>query len=61
MLKAKVVQVKNQQFILFPKEYKIKEKEFYISKYGECYYLVPVDKLNQNFDISPRRRGPKED
>lgn len=47
MLKAKVVQVEGYQFIIFPKECQIQEKEFSISKHGDCYYLVPIEKLNQ--------------
>ena len=43
MLTAKVFQSGNSQAIRIPKECQTDCKEFYIRKYGECFYLIPTD------------------
>ena len=43
MLTAKVFQSGNSQAIRIPKEFKTDCKEFYIRKFGECFYLIPTD------------------
>ena len=40
MLTAKVFQSGNSQAIRIPKEFKTDCKEFYIRKFGECFYLI---------------------
>ena len=43
MLKAKVFQSGNSQAIRSPKEMQTDQTEFFIKKYGNCYYLIPED------------------
>ena len=43
MLTAKVFQSGNSQAIRIPKEYQTNEKEFFIRKSGNCFFLIPVD------------------
>ena len=43
MTKAKVFISGNSQAIRIPKEMQTSEKEFYIRKVGECYFLIPTD------------------
>ena len=43
MLTAKVFQSGNSQAIRIPKEYQTECKEFYIRRFGECFYLIPMN------------------
>ena len=43
MLTARVFQSGNSQAIRIPKEYQTNEKEFFIKKSGNCFFLIPVD------------------
>ena len=43
MLTAKVFKSGNSQAIRIPKELQSSEEEYYISKSGECLFLIPVN------------------
>lgn len=43
MLTAKVFQSGNSQAIRIPKEYQTECREFYIRRFGECFYLIPMN------------------
>lgn len=43
MVTAKVFQSGNSQAIRIPNEYRTKEKEFFIRKFGDGFYLVPTN------------------
>ena len=43
MLTARVFKSGNSQAIRIPKELNTTEKEFFIKKSGNCYYLIPKD------------------
>ena len=42
MITAKVFQSGNSQAIRIPNEFRTEQKEFYIRKFGECFYLIPT-------------------
>lgn len=42
MVTAKVFQSGNSQAIRIPNEFRTEQKEFYIRRFGECLYLIPV-------------------
>lgn len=43
MVTAKVFKSGNSQAIRIPNEFRTEQKEFYIQKFGEGFYLIPVD------------------
>lgn len=42
MVTAKVFQSGNSQAIRIPNEFRTEQKEFYIRRLGECFYLIPT-------------------
>ena len=42
MMTAKVFQSGNSQAIRIPNEYRTEQKEFYIRRFGEGFYLIPT-------------------
>lgn len=42
MITAKVFQSGNSQAIRIPNEFRTEQKEFYIRRLGECFYLIPT-------------------